>query len=109
MFGTRDPSWAVSGGVVYLDGGLQAPASLGSRVFGMLPAPARPARTQYINVILARNVLTTTYLTIAPNGVMYLAGNVTALSFNSLSGTSFPAIATARHKLTLIHGWKSGA
>jgi hypothetical protein len=111
-FGTRAPSWAVRGGIVYLDGGLQAPATLGSRVFGVLPAPvrtARTARTQYINVVLASNALTTTHVTIAPNGVMYLAGNVTALSFSSLNGISFPATATARHKLTLINGWKSGA
>ena len=106
-FGTRAPSWAVSGGIVYLDGGLQAPATLGSLVFGVLPAPARPARTQYINVIMGNNAPTTTYVTIAPNGVMYLAGNVTALSFSSLNGISFPATATARHKLTLINGWKS--
>lgn len=58
-------------------------------------------------VLLASDVLTTTYVTIAPNGVMYLAGNVTALSFSSLSGTSFPFTVTARHKLTLINGWKS--
>jgi len=118
-----NPSWAVKGGVVYLSGSLHQPGGT-NREFAVLPAAARPARTLFLTVYTANG--TTGTMEILPTGPMSVssialrpAGRIsdakdhTSLSlggaqdYTSLAGVSFPAAATAMHKLSLLNGWQS--
>ena len=105
---THVPAWAVSGGMVYLDGGIRQP-TLGSLQFGLLPRAARPAKSLYLEILAAGANTGNGFVSIAPSGTMTVGGfDLTdARTFTSLSGISFPVAATALHKLPLINGWKS--
>jgi hypothetical protein len=103
-FGTGDPSYAVSGGMVYLSGSLHQPTGV-SEISATLPAAARPAHTMYLTVYTYDGTLG--LVEIEPNGTMYtyMGG---AQQYTSLAGISFPAAADTVHKLALDNGWVSG-
>jgi hypothetical protein len=113
-----NPSWAVKGGVVYLSGSLHQPTGHDPE-FAVLPAAARPARTLFLAVYTANGGTAT--MTILPTGLMRVISAAVRLSdtrdlpalmgaqdYTSLAGVSFPAAATAGHKLSLLNGWQSG-
>jgi hypothetical protein len=104
QYGTGDPSYAVSGGTVYLSGSLHQPIGT-SEISATLPAAARPAHTMYLTVYTYGGTMG--LVEIEPNGTMYtyMGG---AQQYTSLAGISFPAAADTVHKLALDNGWQSG-
>ena len=102
-FGTGDPSYSVSNGMVHLSGSLDQPAG-DNQVFGVLPPAARPAHTMYLSVYGFDGG--TAELEIDTNGNM-LAYEGGAQQYTSLAGVSFPVASAATTQLTLINGWQS--
>ena len=86
QYGTGDPSYAVSGGVVYLSGSLHQPVGV-SEISAALPAAARPSHSMYLTVYTYGGTLG--QVEIQPNGTMYtyMGG---AQQYTSLAGISFP-------------------
>ena len=103
QYGTGDPSYSVSNGMVYLSGSLNQPAG-DIQVFGVLPLAARPAHTMYLNVYGFDGGVTE--LEIDTNGNM-LAYEGGAQQYTSLAGVSFPVAPATAEPLTLINGWQS--
>lgn len=106
VYDTGNPSYAISGGVVYLSGSIHQ-ASGTDNVFAILPAAARPTRWLYLTVYTYFGTSGT--LLIRPGGAMsaYSTPSGNATGYTSLAAVSFPTAAIARHKLTLINGWTS--
>jgi hypothetical protein len=104
QYGTGDPSYAVSGGTVYLSGSLHQPIGT-SEISTTLPVSARPAHTMYLTVYTYDGTLG--LIEIQPNGTVYtyMGG---AQTFTSLAGISFPAATDTVHNLALDNGWVSG-
>jgi hypothetical protein len=101
-WGTGDPAYAVSDGVVYLSGSLHdgtIPLAF------TLPKAARPARELYILVYTQDG--SPGWLTIKPSGAVTADGS-SASEFTSLAGVSFPVASTNWHKFALIDDWVSG-
>ena len=103
QYGTGDPSYTVSNGVVYLSGSLHQPAGTG-QVFGVLPPAARPAHTMYLTVYTYGGTMG--LLEIDTNGMLY-AYNGGAQQYTSLAGVSFRVASATMNKLALINGWQS--
>jgi len=103
QWGTGDPSYSVSNGMVYLSGSLYQPAGY-IQVFGVLPPAARPAHTMYLSVYTYNGAIGE--LEIDTNGNM-LAYEGGAQQYTSLAGVSFPVASAAANRLTLINGWQS--
>ena len=92
-FGTGDPSYWVSGGVVHLSGSVLQQTGTDD-IFAVLPKADRPAHDLYIKVMVwspDENVYAGTVL-IEPDGTMqaYSAAPGDARQFASLAGVSFP-------------------
>ena len=104
QWGTGDPSYSVSNGMVYLSGSLHQPAG-SNQAFGVLPPAARPARTMYLSVYTYNGTIG--LLEIDTTGTMY-AYEGGAQQYTSLAGVSFPVASATMTKLALINGWKSG-
>jgi hypothetical protein len=104
QYNTGDPSYAVSGGTVYLAGSLHQPVGT-SEISTTLPAAAWPAHTMYLTVYTYDGTLG--LVEIEPNGTVYtyMGG---AQQYTSLAGISFPAAADTVHKLATDNGWVSG-
>src|SRR5258706_94750 len=100
---TGNPSYAISGGVVYLSASLK-----GGTVsdFSLLPVGARPAHIIYRGTYTLQGAFGEVYF--EPTG--FAAAAVTSASkvYTSLAGISFPISTVSQHKLTLLNGWKSG-
>lgn len=105
-FTTGNPSWAVSGGVVYLSGSVFRSTGT-STLFGELPAQARPAHATWITVYTLSDTTGTLY--IKPSGKMYAYSTpaTNSAGFTSLAGVSFPAKGTAQTRVALRNGWHS--
>jgi hypothetical protein len=103
QWGTGDPSYSVSNGMVYLSGSLHQPAG-SNQVFGVLPPAARPARTLYLSVYTYAGTIG--LLKIDTSGTMY-AYFGGAQQYTSLAGVSFPVASATMTKLALINGWNS--
>jgi hypothetical protein len=101
VFDTGDPSYASSGGVVYLYGSLHGGTA---SLFAVLPRADRPARVIYRSIYTFAD--TSGYLAIYPNGDVF-ANGADAQTYTSLAAISFPSTALTRHKLTLRNGWVS--
>jgi len=104
--GRGSPEYAISNGVVYLNGGLAQPSN-GPEQFAALPKAARPSHAIYRSVTGFAGVEVTLF--ILPSGVIQVYSNPasTAQQFSSLAGVSFPVAGTTWHKLSLINGWTS--
>jgi hypothetical protein len=102
---TGNPSYAISGGVVYLSGSLHGGA-VGSDL-AILPKSARPARWLYLTVDTYNGSHGT--LLIKSDGEMsvYSSPATNATTFSSLAAVSYPTAATSQHKLNLMNGWTS--
>jgi len=103
QYGTGDPSYSVSNGMVYLSGSLNQPAG-DNQVFGVLPPAAWPAHTEYLSVYTFDGAVG--LLEIDTNGNM-LAYDGGARQYTSLAGVSFPVAPATAKPLTLINGWQS--
>jgi|SRR5262250_695034 len=84
--GIRPPAYAISGGVVYLTGGMHQPSG-SIRKFAVLPLGVRPKHTLWIGVF--SEATTSAFLEIQPTGAMFIGGT-DAQFFASLAGVSFP-------------------
>jgi hypothetical protein len=104
FYGTGNPSYAISGGVVYLSGSLHGGTNSN---FAVLPKAARPAQWLYMTVYSSGGTRGT--LLIKPDGEMlaYSTPAADATNYTSLAAVSYPAAATTAHKLTLQNGWTS--
>jgi hypothetical protein len=102
-YATGDPSYEVSGGVVYLSGSL---AGGNQHLFAVLPKAARPAQRLYIQVYTFEG--TPGWLLILPSGQVEAFGHE-ASEYTSLAGVSFPVAATKWHTFALEGGWVSNA
>ncbi len=103
QWGTGDPSYSVSNGMVYLSGSLHQSAGAG-QVFGVLPPAARPAHTMYLSVYTYNGTIG--LLEIDTSGTLY-AYDGGAQQYTSLAGVSFPVAWATMNKLALINGWQS--
>jgi hypothetical protein len=101
-FSTGDPSYAVSGGVVYLSGSLEDGSS--GVPATVLPKQARPAHRMYLLVYAING--STAVMRIDNNGQVRLYGG-NAAEFTSLAGISYPAPGAKWHSFKLVNGWKS--
>jgi hypothetical protein len=84
--GIGAPSYAISGGVVYLTGGMDQPSG-SARTFAVLPVAARPKHTLWIGVF--SEATTSAFLEVLPSGAMLIGGD-DRQSFASLAGVAFP-------------------
>jgi hypothetical protein len=103
QWGTGDPSYSVSNGMVYLSGSLHQQTG-SKQVFGVLPPAARPAHTLYLSAYTYNGTIG--LLEIGTSGTMY-AYFGGAQQYTSLAGVSFPVASATMTKLALINGWKS--
>jgi hypothetical protein len=104
--GTGAPSYAVSGGVVYLSGAVRQKHGT-AQGLSVLPSAARPAHTLDIPVSVAGGG--DGELIVSPAGVVQARSNPVkaARVLTSLAGVSFPARGTSTHRLSLVNGWRS--
>ena len=102
-YDTGDPSYAVSGGVVYLSGSMHSTGT--SPVATLLPKAARPAQQLYVPVYTFDG--STGWLQILPTGQLKVFG-LDAAEYTSLAGISYPAVGAKWHTFALEDGWKSG-
>jgi hypothetical protein len=103
IYGTGNPGYAVSGGVVYLSGSLHGgtkPVAL------VLPKAARPPHELYRSVYTLDG--STGTVVIRPNGQVQLFGT-DAADYTSLAAISYPVAGTKWHDFFLTGAWKSGA
>ena len=107
--GSRSPSWAISGGIVYL-GGVIMQSTPGGTTFAQLPVGARPTMTQDAEVPAGGTSLNG-YVIVSPTGALSVGPQEYAAERQavSLAGVSFPVAATIRHKLVLASGWQTVA
>lgn len=109
-----NPRYAISGGVVYLDGALHQSSGT-NREFAVLPRAARPAHNVFLTMLAGDGGTGAPgSVEIKPNGDMLASGSPAwpdgFRSLLSLSTVSFPAAAAKPkwHNFTLVNGWKSG-
>ena len=103
QWGTGNPAYAVSGGIVYLSGSLKAGATAKAAL--TLPKAARPPHQMFLSVYT--NDASTGYVTIKPDGRVIINGS-DAVDFTSLANISFPVSGTKWTNFKLEDGWKSG-
>jgi len=103
IFGTGNPAYAVSHGVVYLSGSLHGGTS---QVAFTLPEAARPAHQMYVLVYTLDD--TFGWLRLLPAGQVEIGG-LSSSGYTSLAGISFPVAGTAWHRFKPEAGWHSGA
>jgi hypothetical protein len=104
--GTGAPRWAVKNGIVYLAGSIRQTSGSDDE-FAVLPKAARPSRRLYISVFTED--LTLGWIFVEPDGHVYVESLTygDAQAYTSLAAISYPAKATATHKLALVNGWRS--
>jgi hypothetical protein len=100
---TGAPSYAVSGGMVYLTGSLHQPHGADA-IFARLPKSIRPAHKLWIEIWT--NAAAAGVLFIEPDGMMQ-AYNGGAQTLASLATVSFPTAAIKPHALKLLNHWVS--
>jgi hypothetical protein len=83
---TGHPAYAVSGGVVYLFGGMHQTTGSDTE-FAFLPKAARPKHTLWIGVYSESTG--SAFVEVTPSGAMFIGGS-DAQFFASLAGVSFP-------------------
>jgi hypothetical protein len=102
-FGTGNPSYAISKGIVYLSGSMHTAGT--SPLAFVLPKAARPAHALFISMYTVDGS-TPGVLEIEPQGEVDISG-AGAAAYTSLATISFPVAATKWHKFKLDSGWKS--
>jgi hypothetical protein len=102
-WGSGNPSYEISAGVVYLSGSMHDGTK---HLAAVLPVAARPKHVIYVQVYSFTGH--PGYLKISPNGNLEAFGSV-ATSFTSLAGVSFPTATAAWKAFKLEDNWTSGA
>ena len=102
VFGTGNPSYAISKGIVYLSGSMHTGGN--SPLAFVLPKAARPAHALFISVYTVDGSAPGE-VEIEPQGEVDIAGPG-AGEYTSLATISFPVAATKWHKFKLDSGWK---
>ena len=97
-------AYAISGGVVYLDGTVHQPSGSNDE-FAVLPRAGRPRHDLFIPILTGTGTGMPGTLLIMPDGSMraYSGG---AQVLTSLAAVSFPAGSTRWHALKLRNGWQ---
>lgn len=103
-YDTGNPSYAISGGVVYLSGSMHTIGS--SQLATVLPKATRPAHRMFI-LVYTFDGEATGWLKIMATGKVYAFG-ADAADYTSLASISYPAPGAKWHNFTLEDGWKSG-
>jgi len=103
VYGTGNPAYSVSKGVVYLSGSLHGGTS---PLAFVLPKAARPAQQMWISIYTFDG--STGFVQILPTGQVEVEGTGAA-SYASLANICFPVASTTWHTFKLVAGWKSGA
>ena len=101
-YGTGNPAYAVSKGVVYLSGSMHTGGS--QTLAFVLPKAARPGHVMYVSVYTFDG--SAGFLEIVPDGDVYVQGAESS-QFTSLATVSFPVASTTWHDFKLEAGWKS--
>jgi hypothetical protein len=104
IYQTGDPSYAISGGVVYLSGSLHTSGT--SHVAALLPKAARPAQQLFIQIY--EDGGSTGWLQILPTGQVEVFGPYASF-YTSLAGVSYPTASAKWHAFSLESDWTSGA
>jgi hypothetical protein len=102
-WGSGNPSYEVSAGVVYLSGSMHGGTQ---HLAAVLPLAARPKHVLYVQVYSFTGI--PGWLEIFPNGNLEAFGSG-ATSFTSLAGVSFPTATAAWKAFALEDGWTSAA
>ena len=100
-----NPSYAISGGVVYLSGSLHGGAADSN--FAILPKAARPAHWLYLTVDTYNGSHGTLRITSAGEMSVYSTPSDKATTFASLAAVSYPTASTTLHQFALTNGWTS--
>jgi osmotically-inducible protein OsmY len=103
-YGTGNPAYAVSKGVVYLSGSMHTTGTM--TLAFVLPKAARPGHILYISVYTFDG--SSGFLEILKSGQVYVQG-AQSNEFTSLAAVSFPVASTKWHDFKLEAGWKSDA
>jgi len=113
QWGTGNPSYHVSDGVVHLSGSVFNPGGGGSASnLGVLPSAAWPAADTlptvytYGGTVGNLNIFTEGSIGATYTGLGGTEANSTA--FTSLAGVTYPAAGSAETPLPLLNGWQSG-
>jgi len=104
-YGTGDPSYAISDGVVYLSGSMHQNTGT-AHVAALLPKAARPA--QVLHILTYNFDGDSGYLQIMPTGQIEAFG-ADAQDYTSLAAISWPAPGAKWHNFALDANWHSGA
>ncbi len=104
VYGTGDPAWAVSNGVVYLSGSMTTGKTAWSAF--TLPKAARPASELIVSEYTFNS--STGWVEIMPSGKVEVFGPY-ASQYTSLANLSYPVASTKWRAFKLVDGWKSGA
>jgi hypothetical protein len=102
-YGTGNPGYAVSGGVVYLSGSVIG-GTVGDNIT-TLPKAVTP--THFIYRLIYDFEGNAGFIVITPTGELQVFGSQAA-GFASLAGISYPVPGTKWHDFTLTNGWQSG-
>lgn len=107
-YDVANPSYTVSGGIVYLDGSLRQ-FNRSATEFAVLPRGARPAHKVFLTVVsglVGAGVPGT--VEIGSNGVMRaISAGGSTRKLTSLEAVSFPAAGAHWTSLKLLNGWQS--
>jgi hypothetical protein len=101
-YGTGDPAYAVSKGVVYLSGSMHTAGTM--TLAFVLPKATRPSHVLYISVYTFDG--STGFLEILPSGQVNVQG-ADSSEYTSLASVSFPVASTKWTSFKLEGGWKS--
>ena len=102
-YGTGNPAYSISNGVVYLSGSMHSDGS--SPLAFVLSKAARPAHALFISVYTVDGA-SPGIVEILPQGEADISG-AGASGYTSLAGISFPVASTKWHHFTLESGWKA--
>jgi hypothetical protein len=108
-YSVANPSYTVSGGIVYLDGALHQ--ATGSKTeFAVLPRGARPAHKEFMTVMSGTAAGVPGTVEISPDGVMTASSPTgSTRPLTSLEAVSYPAAGGHWTNIKLAGGWKSAA
>jgi hypothetical protein len=109
QWGTGDPAYSVTGGVVHLSGSLTGLQSTSWNA-AVLPSPARPDNCFLTDVYALGGAVGTMEVDDTGSLLMGAGGDPTAgTEFTSLAGLSYPAAPAAWTPLPMIDGWQTGS
>ena len=109
QWGTGNPSYYVSDGVVHLSGSVYNPNGTNYNI-AQLPPAARPATDTLATVYTyGGTVGMLNVFTDGTTGTSEMTGTeADATAFTSLAGVAYPAAGSAETPLPLLNGWQSG-